>query len=490
MYNGEGSTCERSVVAQVQNPTLFSVHFGLNPTTLAQAGLIDPFVDVDTPLFIDPVLLEKSSNKTISGAAITQFRNHFSNFVRLLTISVREGDAPWRAAQRLLDLSEPAENGLGYGGSGRSGSSRPDQVRDAIVRTAKEVITLGSQDPEMISLMGFFEEDVGPDTISDFTTRVIIKQLAEITADFCKANGVSLSNNDILPDHPLPSVVDSAGRTRYLILVPKDIVRDLPIANDWGDIEAAINQSARIRDSVNAMLVGITRPTVTDRKDALRAIALQSPQNFEEFLAAVKEHVRTYDPNVDALGYYKMKSIFAFGFEGLKQGSAYDVKKGPDEIRRIVIDTIEFFKHHVEKGNLWEELWIGDKPKKERAAQLIYFAIADAYCQANDVDISPEANMGGGPIDFKFSQGYNSRILVEMKRSSGSVKHGYEKQLEFYLNASRSDFGIYVVIDFGDLNDKLVQITQIQAERRAAGQRASDIVVIDATKKLSASKRN
>ncbi|GAA0200838.1 hypothetical protein GCM10010203_60580 [Actinomadura yumaensis] len=477
-------------MAQVQNPTLFSVHFGLSPDVFALAGLIDPFIDVDTPLFIDPVLLEKSSNATISGPALAEFRKHFSNFIRLLTISVREGDAPWRAAQRLLDLSEPAENGLGFGGSGRSGSSRPDEVRDAIVRTAKEVVTLGSNDPEMISLMGFFEEGVGPDTISDFTTRVIIKQLAEVTAKFCEANGVALSESEMLPGYPLPSVKDNAGRARYLILVPKDIVRDLPIANDWSDIEAAINQSARIRDAVNVMLAGIARPTTTDRKDALKSIALQSPQNFQEFLAAVKEHVRTYDPNVDALGYYKMKSIFASGFEGLKSEFSYDVKKGPEEIKRIVIDTINFFKHHVENGNLWEELWLNEKPKKERAAQLIYFAIADAYCHANDIDISPEANMGGGPIDFKFSQGYQSRILVEMKRSSGTVRHGYERQLDFYLNASKSDFGIYVVIDFGDLNDKLDQITQIQTERRAAGQRASEIIVIDATKKLSASKRS
>src|SRR5216684_110390 len=55
------------------------------------------------------------------------------------------------------------------------------------------------------------------------------------------------------------------------------------------------------------------------------------------------------------------------------------------------------------------------------------------------VDISPEANMGG-PIDFKFSRGYSARVLVEMKRSSGTVVHGYEKQLEFYKTASQTDF--------------------------------------------------
>ena len=94
-------------------------------------------------------------------------------------------------------LSEPPENGLGYGGSSRSGSSRPEDIREAILRTGKEIITLGASDPEMISLMGFFEEDVGPDTISDMTTTAIIEDLVAITEDFCKSNGVPLSSSDI-----------------------------------------------------------------------------------------------------------------------------------------------------------------------------------------------------------------------------------------------------------------------------------------------------
>jgi hypothetical protein len=53
-------------MARVQNPTLFSAYFGVPSQALAAAGLIDPFLDVDVPLFIDPVLLEKSSNRMIN----------------------------------------------------------------------------------------------------------------------------------------------------------------------------------------------------------------------------------------------------------------------------------------------------------------------------------------------------------------------------------------------------------------------------------------
>jgi hypothetical protein len=426
-------------MARVHDPILFSTYFGVPPETLADAGLIDPFLDLDVPLFIDPVLLEKSSNDTIRESALLRFRQHFEVLVRMLAISKTEDDAAWKGARRQLDLREPPENGLGYGGSGRSGSSRPEDIREQILRTSKEIITLGASDPEMISLMGFFEENVGPDTISDLTTTVIMDDLASITEDFCTAHRIPVFSFDVCGSHNLPKFVDERDRPVPIVLVPRDIVRELPIANDWSDIERAAMENARIRERVNRFLGGIIRPTVVDRKRALRSAALASAADFDFFLAAVKENVSNYDPNLDALGYYRLKDIIARGFPDLKQPGRYDLSLGPDEIMRVVNDTIALFKRHVEDGNLWEELWIGDKPKKERAAQLIYYAIADAFCKANDLDISPEANMGGGPIDFKFSSGYNARVLIEMKRSGGTVVHGYEKQLEFYKAASQTD---------------------------------------------------
>lgn len=476
-------------MARVQNPILFSAHFGIDKQLLDRAGLIDPFINVDIPLFIDPVLLSKSTNETIRNDAATKFNSHFESFVRLLAMSRREDDAGWRAARKLLDLTEPPENGLGYGGSGRSGNSRPEEIRESIMRTSKEIIELGASDPEMIALMGFFEEDVGPDTISDFTTRVVLNELGALTEEFCVANSIAIEAFEICEGHRLPGFTNARNKRVPLVLVPRDIVRDLPLANDWSDIERVAMENARIRDRVNRLLGAITKPTVADRKHALRTAAMGSVDDFNLFMRVVKEHSTSYDPNEDALGYYKVKEIFARGIDGLRRDARYDVVNRADEIMRLVHDTIALFKRHVEEGNLWEELWLGDKPKRERASQLIYYAIADVYCKANDVDISPEANMGGGPIDFKFSRGYVGRVLVEMKRSSGSVVHGYEKQLEFYRAASQTEHAVFVVVDYGDGAEKINTIRRIRERRLGSGERASEIVVIDATPKASASRR-
>jgi hypothetical protein len=477
-------------MATFSDPILFSKHFHVNSEKLEEAGLIDPFLNVDTQLFIDPILLEKCGIPLISQDAHAALRTHFSKVFRLLAISAKEGDAPWKGAQRLLDLTEAPFNGLGYGKGDRDGSSRPDELRDTILRTSREVVQLGEADPEMISLMGFFEENVGPDTISDLTSRIIFPQLALITKDFCQANGISVRKSNASPNFELPHFHGSGGRMRAMVLVPRDIVRDLPMAQDWSEVFEAAQENRAIRDRVNDFLAGIAKPTVSDRKAALRHAAMQSDKAMNDFVSAMKEAANYYDQNKDALGYYKLKAILNSNLSNFISLNKFDGSKGPLEIKRVVMETIEMFKHHVEKGNLWEELWIDNKPKKERAAQLIYFAIADCYCRANNIDISPEAHMGGGPIDFKFSVGYSARVLVELKRSGGQVVHGYEKQLEIYKDAARTNHGVFVVVDYGDgLLPKLAAIKTIQKTRQDSGQEASEIIVIDARRKASASKR-
>jgi hypothetical protein len=92
-------------MSKVKNPILFSAHYGIDPERLSEAGLIDPFLNVDTQLFIDPVLLQKSANPIIRTEALQAFRGHFDNFVRLLVISQREGNAAWRSSRSRCAIS-------------------------------------------------------------------------------------------------------------------------------------------------------------------------------------------------------------------------------------------------------------------------------------------------------------------------------------------------------------------------------------------------
>ena len=106
------------------------------------------------------------------------------------------------------------------------------------------------------------------------------------------------------------------------------------------------------------------------------------------------------------------------------------------------------------------------------------------------MDITPEADSGSGPVDFKFSTSYQNRVLVEIKLSTNRLLHGYETQLEAYKSAEHTTKAVFLVIDVGsDLESKLNQILTLKNARASKGKPISEIEVIDGRIKKSASKR-
>jgi len=160
-----------------------------------------------------------------------------------------------------------------------------------------------------------------------------------------------------------------------------------------------------------------------------------------------------------------------------------------DDVYKVVQEIIKQFAHLIENRGLSKELWSKGKRRDEKSVQRIFFAVADSYCKANNLDISPEVDTGTGEIDFKFSVGYDYRILVEVKLSDSShVVPGYEKQLEVYKSAEKTTTGIYIVIDIGKMGKKLDRIWEIRNKFLAMSLPASEIYVIDGKIKPSASK--
>ena len=67
--------------------------------------------------------------------------------------------------------------------------------------------------------------------------------------------------------------------------------------------------------------------------------------------------------------------------------------------------TFKRLRHLVEDCGLCRIFWTDDGQRRdERFAQLPSFGIADSYCKANDIDLSPEVNAGRGPVDFKLQE--------------------------------------------------------------------------------------
>lgn len=470
------------------HPNLFSKHFKVDPTKLDTAKLLDPILNSDTKLFIDPLLIYKSQNALIKRDGRKTVKQAFENVIGLVDISQSEGDVAWKGAYKALNLDERPETSLGYGAAGTSGSSRPPKLRNGILRTAKQILTLGEKNPDMIPLMGLFEEGVGPDTLSDMTTNFLLPVLCEITEQFCATNGVPVRvfgqkyGSRSLPENPYhPS--------QPVVLVPRDLLRDLPLAADWSDVSRVVMEVHEIRDAVNQMFGNFAKATVSEKKKAVREISLKSVRILRLILRAVAGASESYDEKADLDGYYQFRRILYQDpqvFAGLLKAPA---TMDAASLRATVLGIIEQFKSLIEDNNMWELLWNGTVHRHERASQLLFFAVATVMCAVNNVDISPETNSGGGPVDFKFSTGFHGRLVVEMKLSKGNVEHGYKTQLEVYKKAAATSAGIFVIMNIGGMGLKLRKIERLRDAARAAGEPASDIIVIDARRKVSASKR-
>jgi hypothetical protein len=161
------------------------------------------------------------------------------------------------------------------------------------------------------------------------------------------------------------------------------------------------------------------------------------------------------------------------------------------ELKKVVNQILSQFQDQVENKGLWKELWDDKgKPRKEKAAQRLFFTVAYNYCKANNIDLTPEADAGNGPVDFKLSQGFDSKIVVEVKLSTnGRLVYGYKKQLEIYKRADDTDEGIFLLVDVGKIGNKHTEVERVRKEFLEKHGKASEIWYVNGKQKLSASKR-
>jgi hypothetical protein len=134
-------------------------------------------------------------------------------------------------------------------------------------------------------------------------------------------------------------------------------------------------------------------------------------------------------------------------------------------------------------------LYADDRPRHEEAAQKLFHGIADSYCEANNLDLSREANAGRGPVDFKVSSGYQARVLVEAKLTTNKqLLHGLEDQISEYQKAEKTQTSVYLVIDVGGPRNRGAQLHDRIELHRASGKRVPKVVFVDARPRASASR--
>jgi glutaredoxin len=368
-------------------------------------------------------------------------------------------------------------------------------MREQLIITAKQIVDLGITEPDLFVAMALFEEGFGPDRISDMTTNIILRDLLIFSRRVlqtltvpCQPMTITLRNGKYYDAYlPVNPFVKGGAP---VILVPNDILRDLPIAADWSDVASAAAKNAMFRQSVNDQVAMIWEAKSRKSKGDIRRWALSSKDGFETLLGMIHgASPKPYDMAADPLGEIVWRKVAAT----IAQQEPLTLKPPPSMdlagVCSVVDQIIEQFRFLIEDRRISEELYHAGKPRPEKSAQRLFFAVAHAYCKANNLDLTPEADTGNGPVDFKVSAGFTGRVLVEIKLSTnGKVVNGYTRQLETYKIAEQTTQGYYVVIDVGQMGEKDKKLIEVKNAATARGEITSPIIFIDGSRRLSASK--
>lgn len=479
-------------MAKARNPITFAEHFGISSAKVTNAGTLDVTLAIDTKLFIDPLLLATSTHPEIAKKGARIYRAHFEQVIALLKGTKRRDDPAWKAAMIKLTFPEVRGTCLGYGAASIHGSGFGPKLAARLLDVAHQIVQIGIEDPDLFAAMALFERDIGPDRISDMTTNIILSALADFNVKILRKFGLEGQAFEINGAMHTFIANPYESSTTPLILVPTDVLRELPIAHDWDSVCRAARRNEQLRTRVNEHIAEIWRKKHKRDKAALKEQALSGADAFRTLLDAMHEvDGQPYDSKSDPHG------LIAWAIQGQK--FAHDnplklprpQKKSVAELRRVVRAIIAQFKHLIERCGLNKELYAGKrKPRHESTAQRLFFAVAYGYCKANDIDIAPEIDTGNGKLDFKFSSGFNARYLVEVKLSTNnSVVTGYTNQLEEYRVAQETMEATYLVIDVGKMGKKDQRLLQAMNLAKREGRPVSDVVFIDGSFQLAPSKR-
>ncbi len=461
----------------------FTDTFGIDSRAFEATGAFDPVIGIDSRLFIDPALLEQCRAPEFTDAR-DRVEKYFGVIIELLSRSRAKGDANWKRADRLLTFSEIRGTCLGYCAEGNTGAGIGPRFRDDILESVSTLIDIGVSNPTIFELLGVFESGVGADRISDLVTFILRETIARHTERVARQAGYT-SRTLAYEGHLVPK---RPGRNEPILLLPKDILSPLPIAMGMGDIDYVCSVNERVRSVVNEYF-----PWDEERrspsKEQIKELMLGHP-DFAMAIIEAYEGVprRPYDFGRDA----KSETSWYLAGRRLAADNPLPVEDAimasPILVARAICAQ---FKHAVECNGAWKLLYDaqGTKPRPEKYSQKLFHVVASAYCDAYDIDISPEPDSGNGPVDFKLSHGKGGKCIVELKMSSSKqLHHCIDKQIPAYMEAEGSNHAIYLLVQTG--NDKRVdELIQYYQDFPQTVRESIELMIVDARPKESASRR-
>ena len=456
--------------------------FGIKATELKKLGVYDGYIDRDSEFYVLPHLFENIKVDEFTHS-YQKYKDKFSNIIKILKHAKEPNnkDTFFKRATKEFEFHELAHVGLGYSKTNKKGSGIGKGFAQKLAKTAYDIVKAGIEDPDIFELIGLLEEGIGADRISDMFISILTNDFLEYTQNIAIKLKLQTKKFEYKnKQYEIPFYGDA-----HIVFVPTEVLVKLPISLDKDDISTVCSHNERLRDKVNQIISSAFTGTELN-KHSLKSLLISNPELLKEIVQRYQAKVKEgYDFEADPYGEFIWKELAE------EYSSKYPVAISKDKKPIEVVNIIcKKYQSLIEDNGLFKMLHNPDGTyKPESFAQMLFFAVADIYCSANDLDVSPESDAGRGPVDFKVSRGL-TKVNVEMKLSSNRLLHGYQKQLPIYDKAEKTNNNsIFLIILLDEKHMKKVeQVYDYKKKNETVDKKLPEIVVIDATLKKSASK--
>ncbi|TFZ40795.1 hypothetical protein E4100_04360 [Soehngenia longivitae] len=446
---------------------------------LEELKVFDSLMDEDSNFFINIKRLKDTEVPEFKNS-YAKINDYFRDLGILLKASKNPQDKFYKTAVKKFDFSEIRGINLGFS-KGTRGAGFGTKLSNQIIKDASEIIKSGSDQPEIFHLTSLFEQNVGPDRLSDMIATLIYDDIVKYTKRVYIELGI---NKDNYPEYSFEAgLLINPYKGCELLLLPIDILHELPIAKSWDDIDRVVSENETIKKEMNELVGKEWKKLASSQKKRyIKDYIFMKPDILAKVIEDYRStNVKPYDiyQNTD----YKILRLINFIIKGNKELNLSNINSYESSL-----EIIGIYKNWVENQKGYTTLRGTNTRDEEKAIQKTLHGIALYYCMTNNLDISPESNTGRGPVDFKISRG-NDKTVVEIKLTSNrETLHGFEIQIEEYAKSEGTENKIFLLIDNGRSSNIIRKVEESYENRKKAGENPATVIVIDAKPKESASK--
>lgn len=499
----------------------FSDYFNIPKIVFKNEGYFDISLASDLPVFIDPFFLfysEKNTYKKLHEDIIKYLiflkETSMSNGNRLSNGMIEEYYSFHEVEQTWLGFSVRDNKGHGLG---KKFAKSLNANFNAMFNDFG--VSVNSHHLEKLTLVS---DNVGKDTISDFTTNLILGYLAQKTEEFTLKYIKGEQRQRFVIEKAEFDYKNKSWKSKifvlprfnqnFILLTPVDLltkddtwINKNELLDKFSEIPCSISDEA-LREKLSRYFksrIIANSPSKIDKKTGKEVIKptqkskrISAKETIEVFPEVIEYYIKNKEENGEQavqIGTEKIEQTNKFVEEQFRKFATLAENFGglsnnkPSSFEESLQASL-YFKECVELHDGYKNLYYKDSvlgliPFDEPSIQRLYWFVWNGKSS----DLNREVSNGLGTVDYTASNGKKDKTLIEFKlASSSSLKDNLKNQLEKYKEVNKTKKGIWIIIFFTKEEEFKLKLILKELEM----DKMESIVLVDARmdNKISASK--